>query len=96
MSSSRLQRNKDLREARQWYDANELDLGQALLTDVLAATNRMGSNPEQFAKVYGEVRQLVLKRFLYVISFRVKNDQVEVLSILHGHRNPDIWKGRSR
>ena len=84
-----------LREARDWYDADGLDLGKALLRDVLAATNRIASDPEQFAKVYGEVRQLVLKRFLYVISFRVKNDQVEVLSILHGHRNPNIWKRRS-
>ena len=87
---------QDLREARDWYNADGLGLGKALLLDVLSATNRIASNPEQYAKIYGEVRQVILKRFLYVISFRIKNDQAEVLSILHGHRNPNVWKRRSR
>ncbi len=86
---------QDLREARDWHDKDGLGLGDAVLDEVLRATNRIFSNPEQFAKVYGDVRQLALKRFLYVISFRVTNEQVEILAILHGHRNPETWKRRS-
>jgi toxin ParE1/3/4 len=87
---------EDLREARDWYDKDGLGLGDVVLDEVLRATNRIGGNPEQFAKVYGDVRQLALKRFLYVISFRVTNEHVEILAILHGYRNPEIWKRRSR
>jgi len=86
---------QDVREARDWYDADGLGLGESFLKDVRVATNRIGSNPEYFAKTYGEIRQLILKRFLYVISYRIENDQVEILAVLHGSRNPDIWKRRS-
>lgn len=86
---------EDLRETRDWYDKDGLGLGNVVLNEILASTNRIASNPKHFAKVYGEIRQLMLPRFPYVISFRVRGEQVEVLAILHGHRNPDVWKRRN-
>ena len=81
--------------ARDWYDKDGLGLGNAILNEVLAATNRIASQPQQFAKVYGEVRQLALKRFPYVVSFRVSGDDVQILAVLHGHRDPRVWQERT-
>jgi len=29
------------------------------------------------------------------VAFRIKEQRVEILSVLHGRRNPSVWKDRS-
>ena len=86
---------EDVREARDWYDNTSRDVGTAFVTDVLNATNRIASNPLHYAKTYGEVRQMLVKRFTYVIYFRLHHERVEILAVLHAHRDPKIWKRRT-
>ncbi len=86
---------EDLRSARDWYEKQSPGIGKQFLEDVLTATNRISGNPEQFAIIYRELRQCCTSRFPYVISYRVKPGRVEVLAVLHGHRDPKKWNDRS-
>lgn len=85
---------QDVREARDWYDRTGLELGTAFVKEVLSLTDRIASDPRQFAEAYRDVRQSRLKRFPYVVSYRVSEEQVEVLAVLHGYRDPQVWKKR--
>ena len=85
---------QDVREARDWYDRTSIELGTAYVNEVLSVTDRIVSNPTQFAEVYRDIRQSRLKRFPYVVSFRFRNEQVEILAVLHGHRDPQVWRKR--
>ena len=85
----------DVRSACDWDEKETAGLSARFMDDLLAATNRVGGNPEQFAIVYRTVRQCCMSQFPYVVSFRVASDRVEILAVLHGHRDPKQWKTRS-
>ncbi len=86
---------EDVREARDWYDITSAELGTAFVTEVFRATDRIASDPLRHGKAYGDVRQMLVKRFTYVISYRVKDERIEVLAVLHAHRDPKVWKRRT-
>jgi toxin ParE1/3/4 len=86
---------EDVRTARDWYAKDRDELGKEFMNDLLAATNRIAGNAAQFAVVYRSVRQCCIGRFPYVISFRISSQRVEILAVLHGHRDPSAWKARS-
>jgi plasmid stabilization system protein ParE len=86
---------EDVRIARDWYAKKRDELGNEFMNDLHAATNRIAGNAAQFAVVYRSVRQCCMKRFPYVISFRINEERVEILAVLHGHRDPSVWKDRS-
>ena len=71
-----LSAKQDIREERDWYDRTSLELG-TVLNDVLATTDRIANNPLHFAEVYRGIRQMRVKRFPYVVSYRSQNEQVE-------------------
>jgi plasmid stabilization system protein ParE len=35
-----------------------------------------------------------VKRFPYVVYYRVHPDRIEVIAVLHGSRHPRTWRGR--
>jgi len=86
--------NQDLLDARDWYEIERSGLGLEFVDEVEWATTRIESNPEQFAIVYRDVRFCPVKRFPYIIAFRIKGEFTEILSVMHAHRDPELWKQR--
>ncbi|MFN3193856.1 MAG: type II toxin-antitoxin system RelE/ParE family toxin [Aureliella sp.] len=85
----------DIVAARDWYFSQQVGLDVEFRDQLDEVLQRIQSNPLAFAKTYRDVRQAVLKRFPYVVSFVVRDDAVRVIAILHGHRDPALWKERS-
>ena len=48
-----------------------------------------------YAATFRGVRPAKLRRFPYVVYYRVLADRIEVLAVLHGSRDPRIWQGRA-
>jgi plasmid stabilization system protein ParE len=85
----------DLAAARDWYDAQRPGLGldfKAAVEDVFA---RIRAAPEIFAAEYRGVRRAGLRRFPYVVYYRLTSAAVEVLAVLHGGRDPRSWRSRA-
>jgi len=47
------------------------------------------------AKQVGEIRQIRIRRFPYIVGFVVEVSQIYVLAFIHGHRGPKSWQERS-
>jgi plasmid stabilization system protein ParE len=86
----------DLENAAQWYDEERPGLAQRFLKDVDRSFVRLRERPLQFPVVAGEVRRALLHTFPYAIYFRVSDEMIVVLALLHLRRNPKIWRGRVR
>lgn len=54
----------------------------------------MRGRPEGFAKWRDPYKKINLKRFPYIIVFRVVKDAVVVFSAFHTERDPKRWGGR--
>lgn len=85
----------DLQQAQEWYNWQLSGLGNDFLRCVEDALHRIAKSPELHAVVWRDVRQTMVKRFPYSITYVIEDDSVYITAIFHGHRNPRIWQQRS-
>jgi plasmid stabilization system protein ParE len=86
---------QDVESAQDWYEQQRVGLGQAFLDRLSEALGRVGAMPEMYAITWQNVRSCPLKRFPFIVYYRVLDDLVEVLAVLHGSRDPTVWQGRA-
>lgn len=86
---------QDLAAAQAWYEGQRAGLGQAFLARVDQMLAKIQLMPELYAELYRGVRGGKLKRFPYVVYYRVLSDRIEVLAVLHGSRDPAVWQARA-
>ncbi len=84
----------DLLETRDWYEHQQLGLGQTFADSVDDAVDRIVAMPQMYASVFRNVRRAKLRRFPYLIYYRVLSDRIEVIGVLHGSRDPKRWQER--
>ncbi|MFL5341412.1 MAG: type II toxin-antitoxin system RelE/ParE family toxin [Gemmataceae bacterium] len=92
--SIRPEAEQDLADARDWYEQQREGLGIEFATAVEETFARIGDFPETYAAGYGGVRPVGLRRFPYVVYYRIIRDGVEVLAVLHGSRHVRQWRSR--
>jgi toxin ParE1/3/4 len=56
--------------------------------------DQIRNQPELFAQTYKSVRRSKLRRFPYVVYYRILDDRTEILAVLHGSRDSRIWQRR--
>ncbi len=85
----------DLLAARNWYEQQRTGLGDTFAEAVEQILSWIEAMPEMYAVVAWDVRRGKLRRFPYVVYYRVLGDRIEVIAILHGSRDPQVWQGRA-
>ena len=78
----------ELAEAYRWYAQPSINMGAEYLDDIERTESFLKSNPSIYAKVEGDVRRAVLKRFPYSLFYTVEANIVTVLSCFHQNREP--------
>lgn len=84
----------DLDEAARWYDDHQPGLGVSFFYAVDQVFERLQRNPLQFPLVYHDLRRALLHTFPYAVYFRVAEENVQVLAVLHLRRSPSTWRAR--
>lgn len=84
----------ELNEAWNWYDERREGLGDELLGCVEVAFASAQRTPQAHRRVEGRIRQVVVRRFPYVVLFVDYPDYIEVLAVFHTSRDPKQWHGR--
>lgn len=78
-----------------WYRERGHDLGDHFLGALERCLESIERSPLAFAKAHGDIRRALLRRFPYCIFYMVSQQEIVVLACVHGHRDPETWKGRS-
>jgi len=81
-------------EAIEWFEAQQIGLGERFLEAVLASIEAIEQNPLQYQRVYSDRRRAVVARFHFNLMYFVSEDEVVIVACLHGRRDPRRWKGR--
>lgn len=84
----------DLSGARDWYETQRDGLGDEFLLCVEETLDRIRRRPEIQAKIFGELRRGLVRRFPYGVFYRVDDRQITVVAIYHASRNPRGWQKR--
>lgn len=85
---------EDLLRARDWYQRQRSGLGDEFMDAFDQFVGRIQNSPEMYAVAYKEVRRGKLRRFPYVVYYRVLDKRLEIIAILHGGRDPRAWQSR--
>ena len=83
--------SNELIEGYLWYESQRDGLGEEFHDEVEAHFAFLRSRPKGFAKWRGPFQKLNLKRFPYVIVFRVIRNTIIIFSVFHNKRDPKSW-----
>jgi len=85
----------DINDAYKWYESQRKGLGEDFLLCIEEALSRISRHPSIYSFVYIKVRRILIHRYPFGIFFIEGEYSVSVLAVLHAHRNPKSWKGRT-
>jgi hypothetical protein len=87
----------DLQENIDWYNQKQPGLGTRFFKAVKEQITRIKKTPYNIAIRYEDVRCAKVKRFPFLIHFKIFHDTniIKVIAVFSTHREPVIWKERT-
>ena len=87
----------DLEESIDWYEKQRTGLGLEFSMRFEEALQFLTEHPTMYAKIYNEVRSVLMTQFPYSIFYIINepNKDVQIFAIIHTSRNPEIWQLRT-
>jgi toxin ParE1/3/4 len=77
-----------------WYRVRSVSAADEFLQAIEQARSDIQESPEMWAEYLYGTRRYLLKRFPYVVVYRVLEHRIEVIAIAHGRRKSAYWAGR--
>ena len=82
-------------DAADWYENRRAGRGAAFTAAVRQILTAIGSQPDRYPEIYGDVREAPVSGFPYAIYYRSEPGQVTVLAVFHTSRDPADWQRRA-
>lgn len=86
----------ELEHSRSWYEERADHLGVEFLAEVDSAINAIRQMPTiwPFSDEHHDTRRYLVHRFPYGVLYRIREDIIQVIAVMHLRRHPDYWRGR--
>lgn len=85
----------DIIGAVMWYEDQRCGLGGEFLNQLDVVMQRLVQTPLQLPEIKYEVGRALLKKFPSSVYFRADDDLIDVIAVVHHHRNPATWQRRT-
>ena len=87
----------DLSDAVAWYELRSAGLGDRFRAAVDSRFDDIVESPELFPPAFGDVdfRFARIKRFPYLVLYRLRQDCIHVLGVFHSASDPAKWRRRA-
>ena len=84
----------DVANAVRWYEEQRAGLGDEFVIELDSILRRAILRPLQFPQIKNDIRRALLRRFPYAVYFRVGEETMDLIAVLHQHRDPGMWERR--
>ena len=84
----------ELDDAIEYYNSEAAGLGDAFLTEVLNALDRIGEFPQAWHPCSKRTRRCQTRRFAYGIIYQTREREILIVAISNLHRYPEYWQNR--
>ncbi len=84
----------DLAEAIAYYGGQRDGLGREFAERVDDVFATIQSSPHLFAESHRSARMTLVRRFPYIVFYRIVDEEVRIIAVFHNRRDPKIWKSR--
>ncbi len=85
----------ELLESIVYYDLQKRGLGRRFLDGLIEGLNRIKAHPQMYRKIDGQWHQCRIPRFPFGLIYRIRNQKIEIIAVMHLNRKPDYWRERS-
>jgi plasmid stabilization system protein ParE len=83
---------KEFDESIIWYENALSGLGEEFSKDVESVIKVLERQPKLFSIRKGSLREVLVKRFPYVVVYKINQNLVTIMSVFHTSRNPKYKK----
>ena len=87
---------KEILNAAEWYNLQQDGLGERFISELEKLEYYIGLSPYFFPLKYATVRQATMKRFPYIVLFKVEGTNIFILSVFNCYQNPAKKKKSAR
>lgn len=84
----------DMAEAQVWYETQQTGLGAEFRSEISRVIDRLATTPLIYQIVHRDVRRAIVRRFPYLVWYRVATEKVIVLACTYAGRDPERVKAR--
>ncbi len=84
----------EFQEAIEYYEAESAGLGVRFYLEVMAVVARIEAHPRAWPRLRGSVRKGLVPGFPYKLLYTIEPEQLYVVAVMHGKRQPGYWAGR--
>ena len=85
----------DIEEAATWYEGQRQGLGHEFLDEVLSLCQTIAEKPAMYPVAHRNTRRALIRRFPFGVYFRIEDEQLIVVAVMHGSRHPRKWQQRT-
>lgn len=86
---------QDIEGAATWYEQQRAGLGNEFLDEVLRTLRKISEQPAIFPQLHRDTRRALTLRFPFGVYYRVHEETIVVVAVMHGSRSPRRWKQRT-
>lgn len=79
---------KELDESINWYENALIGLGKEFIEEIEAVVKLLEVQPGSFEIKKYRLREAVVRRFPYLVIYRINGSKVIITSVFHSSRNP--------
>ena len=84
----------ELIAAIEYYEIREDGLGIRFAEEVNATIQRICAFPQTWEKIDNAIHRCLTNKFPYGILYRISENNIEIMAVMHLHRRPGYWKNR--
>jgi toxin ParE1/3/4 len=81
-------------DAFDWYAGRSQEAANGFREELRNGGRAIQEHPDQWAQYILGTRRYLLKRFPFVVVYRVRAERIEIVAVAHGRRKPGYWKDR--
>ncbi|MBI4586717.1 MAG: type II toxin-antitoxin system RelE/ParE family toxin [Planctomycetes bacterium] len=86
----------EFQEAAFYYESQQEGLGRRFVDAVWEAAQKVIDRPLLYREIEPGIRQCRVPRFPFGVIYRLKEETIEILAVMHLRRKPGYWKSRKK
>jgi len=86
---------EEIKASAAYYESVRAGLGENFLRELADGFGQIQRHPLAWGVLEDEFRRYLMPRFPYGVVYRIEEDLIYVLAVMHLHRKPSYWLDRS-
>ena len=86
---------QDVERAAQWYEGRLVGLGIRFISEIHRTVGQIAERPTSYPSVHRDVRRTLVSTFPFAVYYRLRDDDVVVIAVVHTTRQPRSWRQRT-